>query len=266
MLRRSPTARCALVAALSLAAGLLVGVRLGRRTSPPGEKPGPPVAQVGTPPAATTPGQGQETRAVVTAEPEPPPAPLSRLRAIAELNRARPMRISVPPVQFGQLNEDFAAVFELSPAEAQRLRASIAATRARLDALEASHAQIVAEGNGRFTVTVPPFPEEGGAVHDDFVAALRGLLGEERWSYYTRISEADFEQSSEFGGFGLTQSVFHVRTGQDGPGHPSLSSSGSRQDSGTWTREINGDLELFRNQYPLLYEKMRAGGYVPAAP
>jgi len=176
------------------------------------------------------------------------------------------MRISVPPVQFGQLNEDFAAVFELSAAEAQRLRASIAATRARLDALEASHAQIVAEGNGRFTVTVPPFPEEGGAVHDDFVAALRGLLGEERWSYYTRISEADFEQSSEFGGFGLTQSVFHVRTGQDGPGHPSLSSSGSLQDSGTWTREINGDLELFRNQYPLLYEKMRAGGYVPAAP
>lgn len=176
------------------------------------------------------------------------------------------MRISVPPVQFGRLNEDFAAVFELSPAETRQLRASITATRARLDALEASHAQIVAEVDGSFTVTVPPFPEEGGAVHDDFVAGLRNLLGEERWNYYTRISSADFEQSSEFGGFGLTHSVFHIRAGQEGPGHPSLSSSGALQDSGTWTREINGDLELFRNQYPLLYEKMRTGGYVPAAP
>lgn len=143
------------------------------------------------------------TPSAVAPHPTELPDYLARLQVLVDLNATQQNKFLVPVIAGENLNDDFVSLFGLSSSETNRLADAIASARRKLAELEAQHAEIERSGDGEFTVTVPVFPAEGGAVHDELTETIRDTLGEQRLTYYETIGQSDFERSSAFGRFGL---------------------------------------------------------------
>lgn len=224
-------------------------------------------------PKAASPVSEYANPAVVDAEPRlaPSPSPLraasppenaplvgTRLRALVELNGCLRHRIPVPLVESDKINDDFVAVYEVSASEKALLEEAVAKAKNRMRELGAKFAVITPGTEDDFRILIPPFPEEGGILFDEFSRSVRAVLGEERYaSYQENGEEAD---SSSFGGFGVGEAVIILR----GPGTPSdrqytIHDEGSPR--GMVKSLVVVDRMMFLKQYPELARKMVAEGF-----
>jgi len=112
---------------------------------------------------------------MVAREWQPPPEPeyVSRLEGISKMNRLLSAKFRVPMLVWNDLNPDFVTLYGLSESEVQVLLNEIRATRKQLAELGATHATFKADPMGGIVVSIPPFPVEGGAVYDRFLATIR---------------------------------------------------------------------------------------------
>ncbi len=183
-----------------------------------------------------------------------------RLRALAELNGCLGNKISLPLLSFDELNADFLAVYDVTAAEKERMEAAVAKAQKEVANLETKFAVITPGPDGGFSISIPPFPEEGGAVYDELHRTVRSVLGAERYALYqTTGGEAD---SHSFGGCGIGETTINIRkpgTGNDMMG--SWSSSGGLD--GTVTKEVEIGRLAFVKQYPDLARKMADEGLWP---
>lgn len=246
-------------------AGVLLGVVLGHRNRP---------AALSTVHEQASPTPVLTGRSEPIAAPRPiappatkPPEYLSRLKVLSELNAMQQNKFLAPVIMGEKLNDDFAAVFGLTPSATDRLRSAIAGAKLKLAELEADHAKVERSGDGEFTVTIPVFPAEGGAVYDDLMRTIRETLGEQRLPYYETIGQYDFERSSEFGQFGLTQSTIRVTQMRDEHGNPTSTWEIRRDRSNGGVSKLGvSDPNHVKRRYPLIYQKLLDAGFVEGEP
>jgi hypothetical protein len=180
---------------------------------------------------------------------------------VTDLNRVLQNKISVPLLFGEELNPDFAAVFELSPREKNELKTALQNARVRVAELESRHARIEPKGPKEFTISIPPFPAEGGAVFDELTKSIRSTLGETRHPLYLQLSRYDFEGSSAFGMFGLGETVINVKPMRNEKGGPTATGTmSSNQETGTMSKTLDTDPDFLGVQYPLIYQRMIASG------
>lgn len=100
------------------------------------------------------------------------------------------------------LDPVFVRFFNLTPAEAGRLAGSIKLAQAQYDSMvDAAATGGVSDDGKTLTVTVPSFPAEGGAIHDELLGAFEQVLGPDRFALFNVVTRDQFEQS--FNQFGL---------------------------------------------------------------
>jgi len=239
-------------------AGLTVGIVL------PG-KPRPshgPVATVASGLRPPAPGVVQAPLAPAPAAahlPEPPvPAYRERLRKIAEVNSLLNSRIAVSMFNHDELNETFLKVYDVTPDEVARLKAHISAAKTALTRLEAEHAAIKPTEGGGYSISIPPFPEEGGRVYDDFLQGIRGVLGDERFDSYRATVSGDAD-SDGFGRFGLNETTIDVRPAAAGTNGEATGGINLGSD-GTMRTVLVANPAYIRHMRPEIYRKMVAAG------
>ena len=217
-------------------------------------------------------GPGPRAAAAITADAETPRAPdrdasLPKLRAIAELNGLLQNKLGVSMLMGDELNKDFVVFFGLSPAQAAALKQALADARQALAELEARHARIAPEPDGRFTIRIPSFPEEGGDVHDRLMHSLRRVLGEEKYPLYQRIAGQEFENSSALGKFGLSETVINLSTNTaEEQATGARSTTNFDPEKGYMTQTVHSGTNYLRAYHPLLYRKMADEKLIPTAP
>ena len=246
-----------LLVVLSFAAGLLVGAFVLRERKQPvsGFVPAPTtMASREIEPSEVS----QMSESLLAPNPPDPTAALmARLEMISDLNASLTNKFVVSILNGEELNEDFVRLFELSASDASRLKAALAAARAEITRLESQRAQIEPKGNGKFAITIRPFPLEGGAVYDRLNNSIRAILGEERYPYYQRLSAHHFTQSSAFGMFGLSETVINVQPMLSANGDPWATMRMSfDQEKGTMIKVSDVDPDMLLTQFPLIHQRM----------
>lgn len=179
-----------------------------------------------------------------------------RLKYISALNARLNQKLTPSLLIFDTVNPDFATIFELSPEEVSRITDAVASAKHRLAELEASHATITPKDNGGWSISVPPFPEEGGQVYTEFQGVVRDTLGTERFAAYKQMNGAVAHEFSTLGDFGLNNTLIEVRP----PGGDQTSSGqwNTDQATGLTTVRTNASLEFIRDRRPELYRKLAA--------
>lgn len=207
------------------------------------------------PKALPAPPSPQSTTAAPALEPKP--SYRDRLSTIAELNSLLRVKIAVPLLNFDEVNDDFVKVYGLRPGEVARLKANFAAAKNSLAIWEAKHATIEPSGENGYSISIPPFPQEGGLVYDGLLQSIHEVLGDERFAAY-RASAGDMD-SSGFGMFGLSKTTIDVRPSKEGE-RPTSTSSSSVDANGTMKFQVNTNPAFFAKQYPELYQKTVEAG------
>lgn len=180
-----------------------------------------------------------------------------RIAALSDLNSLLRAKISVPLTNGEEVNEDFVKVFGLTAAEVAQLKVSFAEAKKRIAELEASHASIVPEGENAFTISILPFPKEGGQVYDSLLQSIHDVLGDERFAAYRTFSP-DMD-SSMFGMFGLSDTTIAIRPVKQGE-KPTANGSSSFDPGGPMKVRLDTNPVFFPTQYPAIYQKMVASG------
>ena len=195
------------------------------------------------------------------------PTRLVRLQMVTDLNHLLRSKISVPMFSGEEINPDFVALFGLTTGDVKILNDAIAHAKAQLAELESSHARIEPKGSGKFTVTIPIFPKEGGLVSDEFMKTVRSTIGEDRFAYFNDILSPNVESSWTFKMFGLSQTVINIEELRDDRGMPTAN-SGMHFDpeSGGMSTTVNTGMDFLKIQYPVIYQKMVAAGLIPPSP
>jgi len=213
----------------------------------------PPASEVVQEPPAPIPA------AVHVHVPEPPaPSYRERLQKIAEVNSLLNSRIAVSMFNHDELNETFLKVYDVTPNEVARLKAHISTAKTTLTRLLAEHAAIKPTEGGGYSISIPPFPEEGGRVYDDFLQRIRGVLGDERFDSYRATVSGDGDWGS-FGQFGLNETTINVRSAPAGTKGDAKVRMSFRDD-GTMSTVVDADPVYIRREYPEIYRKMVAVG------
>ncbi len=183
------------------------------------------------------------------------------LRAAALLATKRLQNGShVPPFTFERLNPDFITLYELSPAEIERLEVAAKRVRAQVASIEAAKAQLAPQSDGTVRITIEPYPREGGALLDALRAEVLTTLGEERSEFFRSLSDFDGSNSTEFGGFGLRQTVVEVRAlGPNGPGSMRGTTSFDPATS-LQTMTTETDFRSLKDSRPELYARLVGAG------
>lgn len=166
----------------------------------------------------------------------------------------------VPPFAFERLNPDFITLYELSPAEIERLEGVAKRVRAQVASIEAAKAQLAPQPDGTIRITIEPYPREGGVILDALRAEVLATLGEERSEFFRKLSDFDGSNSTEFGGFGLRQTVVEVRAlGPSGPGSIRGSTSFDPATS-IQTMTTETDFRSLKDTRPELYARLVSAG------
>lgn len=244
----------------SFVAGVAVGAVVFRgRAEPRAASPAPacanPAAVAAEPRLAPSPSPLR-----AASPPENPPPVGTRLRALVELNGCLRRRIPVPLVESDKINDDFVAVYDVTSSERALLEAAVAKAKDRMRELEAKIAVITPGAEDDFRIQIPPFPEEGGIIFDEFSRSVRAVLGEERYASYQENGEdAD---SGSLHGFGVGEAVIILR----GPGTPSdrqytIGNEGIPR--GMVESLVVLDRSKLPDRYPELARRMAAEGLLP---
>ena len=108
-----------------------------------------------------------------------------------------------------RIGESFAQLFELTPEEEARLLLAVSRTKEHMAETEAQVAvsEMSADGT-QLIVKVPPIPEAGGVVYDEFLATVSSVLGPERMLLFDVLVRDNLENSSMR--FGLGETVLTI--------------------------------------------------------
>ena len=188
--------------------------------------------------------------------PQGKPEILQRLRTVADLNRKLTSKINYPLTLGEDLNPDFVALYDLSAGQVERLKAAIAAARQGISRIEARAAVISPKDDGSITITIPPLPTEGGQLYDSLNQAIADILGTERYAFYRDMGD-DFEQSSAFDKFGVSQTEISV---QNLPRGQANWNTNMDQKTGMLDKRVQMDPVALKNMMPLLYDRLVASG------
>jgi hypothetical protein len=136
-------------------------------------------------------------------------SPTDRVRILASINQHGHTRFYVNAIAGTKLDSGFIEMFGLSDAEAASLNATLAAANSRLTdiAISLASAQIDDEKT-KISVHVPAFPDAGGAVHDQVLAAFKAVLGPDRYAAFNELSADGFENA--FSMFGLNDTTYSL--------------------------------------------------------
>jgi len=108
-----------------------------------------------------------------------------------------------------RIGESFAQLFELTPEEEARLLLAVSRTKEHLAETEARVAVTEMSADGtQLIVKVPPIPEAGGVVYDEFLATVSAVLGPERMLLFDVLVRDHLENSSMK--FGLGETVLTI--------------------------------------------------------
>ena len=143
--------------------------------------------------------------------------PTDRVMNLAGLTKRGRTQFFVNAISGHKLDPGFIEMYGLSDAEAASLNASLVAAYTRMTqlALDSATAQTDDE-NKKLIVHVPPFPIEGGVVHDQVFAAFKATLGPERYEAFNVLSANGVEAS--FGAFGLNDITYTMNLVPSGAG------------------------------------------------
>jgi len=133
--------------------------------------------------------------------------PVEKLQVLVEFQKGKMVR---PSLTFfdrqGRLNDSFASLFALTPAERARLEESVHDARQKLAKLEHSNSKVSRDEKGNFVVAVQPFPAEGGKVYDEVMQAFSNVLGPDRNDAFRTIGAEQFEIT--LGRFGAAERTY----------------------------------------------------------
>ena len=180
-----------------------------------------------------------------------------RIAALTDLNSFLRTKISLPLTSGEEVSEDFVNVFGLTSGEVVQLKVAFVAAKKQISELEATHASIKPEGEHAFTISIQPFPEEGGPVYDGLLQSIHDVLGDQRFAAYRAMSP-DID-SSLFGMFGLSDTTIAIRPVKQGE-KPTSTGSSSFDPDGTMKVRLDTNPVFFPTQYPAIYQKMVASG------
>lgn len=113
----------------------------------------------------------------------------------------------------GVLNPAVASVFDLTPQEQQTLTQSLTTAHDKVAELEKLNATITRTPDGKIVIDVKPFPGEGGAVYDEFMASVGQTLGPERTAAFQTLAADQVEKS--MGNFGAGERKLTVSSQPD---------------------------------------------------
>lgn len=165
----------------------------------------------------------------------------------------------IQPFSGERLDENFAKLYELTPAEVTHLDAVFRRAKEQVGALEAERAEIEPQADGTTRITIEPFPKEGGAFHDSVRAELLATLGPTRSELYRQLSESNDSDATAFGGFGLRRTVIQIEpVGPDGKAQ----AWGYSNNTGTKipTASYRMDLLSLKDLKPALYARITGAG------
>ncbi len=211
--------------------------------------------------------QSTEPRKIALEPPRDPDSPLASLQAVLELNRraTRPL-FSFSISRGNQLNDDFCVAFAVTETEKAALKAAFAATKAGISRIEADLARIEPRSDGGFTISIPPYPREGGELYDRFVATVQATLGPERSAYMQEMHLLDTERFFDQGQFGLLETKFEIRP-PESPVKGGNWSTGLDPQKKMVMRTGELDRRALQDLFPLLYARLPSGGAaVPGKP
>lgn len=137
------------------------------------------------------------------------------IERLAELRSPNNVRIHGRFIPFrpNGVDPQFAALYDLTPLEAQKVNVAYQMAKQRLDELSNKHAQLSPSSSPeKLVITVLPFPEEGGQIYSNLIANFETLLGPERYAMFNEISEDDLERSLDGCGLGIT--LYEVTLGE----------------------------------------------------
>ena len=239
-------------------AGLAVGIVVAWTSGAPRTMAARPTVASGEPELWVVPSSPSLPPVNATAAPKPNPPYRERLNVIAEVNSLLQMKIVVPLLNGYEVNEGFIKVYGLTSGEVAQLKASFSAAKKNIAMLEAKHASIEPYGENGYLISIPPFPQEGGAVYDGLLQSIHEVLGDERFLAY-RASTSDMETSG-FGMFGLSETIINVSPTKEGV---NLTSQASSSFDGNGPRKAHVDMNpvFFLTDYPEIYQRMVAAGF-----
>ena len=190
--------------------------------------------------------------------------PLERLALFAELNRRLRAKFSLSPVNYSQkLDENFVRLFAVTPVEREEFESLVATTDAGLARAAANVARVEPQADGTFKISIPPFPEEGGRIYDQFVAKVGEIMGPERTAYMKEMKILDENGIQQFDRFGIMQTTVELNPAAATQSHWFMQFD---EKTTLTTRTARLDLRSFRSKYPAIYENMRAAGQVADLP
>ncbi len=190
---------------------------------------------------------------------------MARLQRLVELNRklSSKLKFTVMEPFSLKLNEDFVRAFDVTPGERRTLEAMLEKTRADLDRAELAQARIEPQADGTFTISIAAFPQEGGRILDRLVEDFGNTMGPQRADFLREMNLLG-EEGFSFDGFGTRTTKVQLQ--------PASSASANSwsihldEATGAYNEEGRMNLARFREKFPLVYEKMRAEGRLPATP
>lgn len=146
--------------------------------------------------------------------------PLQRLQAMVEMQEKEWGSASSPYFEhaYGKLTPGFVGLFALTPTEQDKMLVAIRRAREKLATLELANGRITRDANGEITLSVQPFPIEGGKVLDETMKAFAAILGPERNDAFRRMHAKRFEEA--FGSFGVDRRTYvfgHDQSASDRP-------------------------------------------------
>ncbi|HWA08542.1 MAG TPA: hypothetical protein VG838_03660 [Opitutaceae bacterium] len=147
---------------------------------------------------------------------------LERLQTLADLQQRKLANVSLPALgRDGRIQDAFAEVFDLSPAERNALQQAVDQARQQADHAIVATATVSRQADGSVVISVPP-SEDAAAVRDNLLAAFAQTLGPERNAAFLALNQGarPGELSDLFGGSTDTR-VVTLSHRTPSPGNPS---------------------------------------------
>lgn len=139
----------------------------------------------------------------------------------------------------GRVTDGFARLFGLTSSERSAVDAAILHSREAMDRLlvENATAREDAATNG-LVIEIKAFPESGGRVHDEFMASIRDVLGDDRYQALQKLVPSPVIEA-QFGQFGASERrIEFSRAGRDAEGRTIYAWNDAHE--ATWGESTSG--------------------------
>lgn len=151
-----------------------------------------------------------------------------------------------------ELSDAFKALFDLTPAEAEQIQSSLAASRQRIETAMAQNAQVTRADETALVVTVPPF--DASDLLDPTLDSLKQVLGDERYRAFLILEEK--ELSTALNNYGAQRRVFTITKGTN-PAQPfQIDDNWRNKEGGMTVSTAFAEVQALPRKYQWLLPKL----------